>query len=118
MSDFLDSLFSRSAKNIKPSPIREILHLVRKPGMISFAGGMPDPEIFPIQQFQEAANIISREGKDIMQYGTTEGFPPLKDFISEWTAPKMGRKLDHDEILITAGSSLSLIHISEPTRPY
>jgi 2-aminoadipate transaminase len=73
--------------------------------MISFAGGMPDPEIFPITQFQEAANIITREGKDIMQYGTTEGYPPLKDFISEWTTPKMGRKLDHDEILITAGSS-------------
>jgi 2-aminoadipate transaminase len=105
LSDFFDPLFSRSAVNIKPSPIREILHLVRKPGMISFAGGMPDPEIFPITQFQEAANIITREGKDIMQYGTTEGYPPLKDFISEWTTPKMGRKLDHDEILITAGSS-------------
>ncbi|MDO9508001.1 MAG: PLP-dependent aminotransferase family protein, partial [Thermovirgaceae bacterium] len=105
MSDFLNHLLSHSAKNIKPSPIREILHLIRKPGMISFAGGMPDPEIFPIAQFYEAASIIAREGKDILQYGTTEGYPPLKEFLCEWTAPKMGRKILPDEILITAGSS-------------
>ncbi len=105
MSDLVEHLLSRSAKNIKPSPIREILHLIRKPGMISFAGGMPDPEIFPVEQFQEAASIISREGKDILQYGTTEGYPPLKEFLCNWTTPKMGRKLQDDEILITSGSS-------------
>lgn len=105
MNDLVEHLLSRSAKNIKPSPIREILHLIRKPGMISFAGGMPDPEIFPVEQFQEAASIISREGKDILQYGTTEGYPPLKEFLCKWTAPKMGRELQDDEILITTGSS-------------
>lgn len=105
MEDILDNLYSLSAKSIRPSPIREMLHLVRKPGMISFAGGMPDPDIFPVEQFQQAASIISREGKDILQYGTTEGYPPLKEFLAEWTAPKMGRKLLPEELLITTGSS-------------
>jgi len=105
LSDLIEKLLSNAARSIKPSPIREILHLVRKPGMISFAGGMPDPEIFPIEQFQEAASIIAREGRDILQYGTTEGYPPLKEFLCEWTAPKMGRKLASDEILVTTGSS-------------
>lgn len=73
--------------------------------MISFAGGMPDPEIFPVEQFKEAAGILDREGKDVLQYGTTEGYLPLKEFLAEWTAPKMGRKLATDEILITTGST-------------
>ncbi|MDT8284763.1 MAG: PLP-dependent aminotransferase family protein [Thermovirgaceae bacterium] len=105
MNDHIEPLLSRSARNIKPSPIREILHVIRQPGMISFAGGMPDPEIFPVAQFYEASSIIAREGKDILQYGTTEGYPPLKDFISTWNTPKMGRKIQPDEILITTGSS-------------
>jgi 2-aminoadipate transaminase len=105
MTDELEHLLSLASKNIRPSPIREMLHMVRQPGMISFAGGMPDPEIFPVEQFQEAASVISREGKDILQYGTTEGYPPLKEFIAEWTIPRMGRKLTPEEILITTGSS-------------
>ena len=105
MSNFLESLYSQATFNLKPSPIREMLHLIRRPGMISFAGGMPDPEIFPVEQFKEAAGILDREGKDVLQYGTTEGYLPLKEFLAEWTAPKMGRKLATDEILITTGST-------------
>lgn len=105
MSNFLESLYSQATFNLKPSPIREMLHLIRRPGMISFAGGMPDPEIFPVEQFKEAAGILDREGKDVLQYGTTEGYMPLKEFLAEWTAPKMGRKLSTDEILITTGST-------------
>jgi len=105
LSNFLESLYSQATFNLKPSPIREMLHLIRRPGMISFAGGMPDPEIFPVEQFKEAAGILDREGKDVLQYGTTEGYLPLKEFLAEWTAPKMGRKLATDEILITTGST-------------
>jgi len=105
LSNFLESLYSQATFNLKPSPIREMLHLIRRPGMISFAGGMPDPEIFPVEQFKEAAGILDREGKDVLQYGTTEGYMPLKEFLAEWTAPKMGRKLSTDEILITTGST-------------
>jgi len=105
VSNFLENLYSQATFNLKPSPIREMLHMIRRPGMISFAGGMPDPDIFPVEQFKEAADILDREGKDVLQYGTTEGYMPLKEFLAEWTTPKMGRKLSTDEILITTGST-------------
>lgn len=105
MSSFLESLYSEATRNSKPSPIREMLHVIRQPGMISFAGGMPDPEIFPVGQFKEAAGIFDREGKDVLQYGTTEGYQPLKEFLCEWTAPRMGRTLKPAEMLITTGST-------------
>lgn len=105
MSQLWDSLFSEAAGAIKPSPIREMLHLIRQPGMISFAGGMPDPAIFPVSEFYEATAILRDSGRDVLQYGTTEGYGPLKDFLSTWTAPRMGRRLKEEELLITSGST-------------
>lgn len=104
MSNYLNELFSKGAIRQKASPIRDIFKVIRQPGMISFAGGMPDPDIFPVQQFHNAAEILLREGKDILQYGMTDGYPPLKDFLISWTHSKMGRKIDTEEILITSGS--------------
>ena len=66
---------------------------------------MPDPEIFPVDLFYEAAGILKTQGRDVLQYGTTEGYPPLKEFLRSWTAPRMGRTLEDEELLITAGSS-------------
>ncbi len=92
MTSFWEPLYGRASRSLKPSPIREMLHLTRRPGVISFAGGMPDPAAFPVEAFREAANrILEEQGRDILQYGTTEGYPPLKAFISDWTAPRMGR---------------------------
>lgn len=105
MSEMIQSLFSEAARGIKPSPIREMFHLIRKPGMISFAGGMPDPEIFPVKEFHQGTDILLEEGKDILQYGVTEGYGPLKEFLAAWTAPKMGKKPSMEEMLITSGSS-------------
>jgi len=105
MSELWNTLFSDAALSIRPSPIREMLHMVRRPGMISFAGGMPDPEIFPVENFAASAEILRTQGKDVLQYGTTEGYPPLKEFLRQWTAPRMGRQVEDNEILITAGSS-------------
>jgi 2-aminoadipate transaminase len=73
--------------------------------MISFRRGICRiAEIFPVEQFQEAASVISREGKDILQYGTTEGYPPLKEFIPNGPFPVRAESLP-EEILITTGSS-------------
>lgn len=97
-------LLSIGAKNIKTSPIREMVKLIRQPGMISFAGGMPDPAIFPVDQFYECAEILREKGTDVLQYGATDGYAPLKEFLAGWTGTRMGRKILTDEILITSGS--------------
>ncbi|MBN1333756.1 MAG: PLP-dependent aminotransferase family protein [Synergistales bacterium] len=104
MSELWNKLFSDAAVKQKASPIREIMSVIRQPGMISFAGGMPDPEIFPVKEFYDSAEIIKREGKDILQYGNTDGYAPLKEFLSEWTQERMGRKVSSREMLITSGS--------------
>lgn len=97
--------YSVAAQNIQPSPIREMFHLLREPGMISFAGGMPAPEVFPIEEFYKGATILRDEGTDVLQYGTTEGYPPLMDFLCNWMAPRLGKTPTREEILITTGST-------------
>lgn len=72
--------------------------------MISFAGGMPAPEVFPVTEFNKGVDVLLHDGKNLLQYGTTEGHAPLKEFISEWTSPRMGRKTVLDEMLLTTGS--------------
>ncbi len=100
----LDGRVSRIAANLRPSPIRELLKLTRRPGMISFAGGNPDPAIFPVAEFAQASGILTERGREVLQYGPTEGFEPLREFLSGWMAPRMGRKTAPEEMLITSGS--------------
>ncbi len=97
-------IFSDIAKSIQPSPIRRIGNLAKKEGVISFAGGNPDPKIFPVKGFSEAAAILEREGKDLLQYGDTSGYLPLKEFVGKWMASRMGRVTKPEEMLITTGS--------------
>lgn len=104
MTKIWESNFSNKAKNVRPSPIREMLGVIRQPGMISFAGGMPAPEVFPVKEFYEGVDVLLNDGQNLLQYGTTEGSAPLKEFISEWTSPRMGRKATLDEMLLTTGS--------------
>ncbi|HOO64078.1 MAG TPA: aminotransferase class I/II-fold pyridoxal phosphate-dependent enzyme, partial [Synergistaceae bacterium] len=97
--------FSNASQALQPSPIREMLHVIRQPGMISFAGGMPDPAIFPVEEFYQCASILEKEGRDVLQYGTTEGYAPLKEFLATWLAPRLGRTPKMEELLITTGST-------------
>ena len=76
----------------------------KTPGVISFAGGNPDPAVFPVAEFSEASAILAREGKDVLQYGATDGYAPLKGYIAKWMAPRMGRETKPEEMLITTGS--------------
>ncbi|MDR1020990.1 MAG: PLP-dependent aminotransferase family protein [Synergistaceae bacterium] len=99
-----DRLFSGQAKDMKPSPIRELLPYTKKPGVISFAGGNPDPLIFPVAEFAGASVVLGRKGMEVLQYGATDGYEPLKTFISNWMAPRMGRVTAPDELLVTTGS--------------
>ena len=104
MSDNWKELFSSAARKTRPSPVRELLKVIKQPGMISFAGGMPAPEVFPIDQFAEGSEKLVSEGTSLLQYGTTEGYDPLRSFLAKWTAPRMGREVGLDEILLTTGS--------------
>ncbi|GHV41011.1 GntR family transcriptional regulator [Synergistales bacterium] len=97
-------IFSKAAGSAIPSPVRELLKVVNQPGMISFAGGMPAPEVFPIEQFAEGTELFKTQGSQLLQYGTTEGYNPLREFLAKWTSPRMGREVGLDEILLTTGS--------------
>ncbi len=108
MSNNWTKSFSKAALSAKPSPVRELLKVINQPGMISFAGGMPAPEVFPIDQFAEGAEKLKSDGTFLLQYGTTEGYNPLREFLAKWTAPRMGREVATDEMLLTTGSQQAL----------
>lgn len=99
-----DARLSDIALKVKPSPIRALLKYTKTPGVISFAGGNPDPAVFPVDQFFEASSILKSDGRNVLQYGATTGYEPLKSYISKWMAPRMGRETKPDEMLITTGS--------------
>ncbi|RLA79295.1 MAG: aminotransferase [Deltaproteobacteria bacterium] len=100
--------YSRRAIMMKSSVIRETLKITQKPGIISFGGGLPAPELFPKEELAEAAQKVIREqGEKALQYSTTEGYPPLREFIAQ-RMEKFGIKVSPDEIMITAGSQQGL----------
>ena len=108
MSEVWKENFSQCSKNSRPSPIRELLAVIKQPGMISFAGGMPAPEVFPVDEFWKCLEDLKKEGRDMMQYGMTEGDPRLREFLLNWTAPRLGKTAAMNEILITTGSQQAL----------
>jgi 2-aminoadipate transaminase len=90
------------------SVIRELLKLTEQPDIISFAGGLPAPEVFPIEKFREACNeVLNTLGPQSLQYGTTEGYQPLREMIARHTA-RYGIEITADNILITSGSQQAL----------
>lgn len=93
---------------MKSSVIRELLKLTQKPEMISFAGGLPAPEVFPVQAFQEATNRVLVENPEkALQYGTTEGYLPLREMIAQRSA-RYGLQVGASNISITSGSQQAL----------
>lgn len=100
--------YSKRMENIKASEIREILKLTLLPDIISFAGGLPAPELFPIKEMQEVAiKVLSENGKEAMQYSTTEGYNPLRKQIVE-RMKKVDIDLSFENVLITSGSQQGL----------
>lgn len=98
-------LFSEGGRNIRGSAVRELFKVVQRPGMISFAGGMPAPELFPCEAVREACTKVLRErGQVALQYGQTEGYNPLRDYIAEVTMADLGLHARRDNVLITTGA--------------
>src|SRR4029077_10805737 len=100
--------FAKRMERMQRSTIREILKITKRPDIISFAGGLPAPELFPLEAFQESLNEAIRiEGPASLQYDLTEGYPPLKEFLCGWLA-QHGLRCQPDEILLTNGSQQAL----------
>ncbi len=93
------------AERMNPSVIREILKVTEKPGIISFAGGLPSPKTFPVDAFAAAcATVLQHDGPAALQYAASEGYPPLR----EWVANNLPWNIDPAQVLITTGSQQAL----------
>lgn len=108
MLQLINDKFSNSANAMKRSAIREILKLLKKPDMISFAGGLPSPESFPVEEVKEITNyILDNEGEQALQYGTTEGDSLLREMILKRHA-EQGLKALPENLAISTGSQQAL----------
>jgi 2-aminoadipate transaminase len=103
-----ESRLATRARKLTPSFIREILKLTIRSDVISFAGGMPAPELFPVREFEEACHhILQNEGHIALQYSTTEGHLPLRNFLAEKMS-KYSINVEPENILIVGGSQQGL----------
>jgi 2-aminoadipate transaminase len=109
----INQFLSASGKSMKRSAIREILKHLQKPGMISFAGGLPAPETFPVDDLKEIViEILEKNGADSLQYGTTEGDPLLRKMLVE-RHNRQGLNISIENIIITSASQQALDLISK-----
>ncbi len=101
--------FAKRMANVRRSFIREILKVTGDPSIISFAGGLPHPGLFPTRALAEAARaVIADSGSASLQYSTTEGDPALREWIAGRYATRFGLEVDPDAILVTTGSQQAL----------
>lgn len=98
-----DPYLAERVKGLEGSAIREIFKILSEPGMISFAGGIPAPECFPHEELAEIArDILMNQGVQALQYGVTEGYGPLRDWVTDRMRAK-GLLHEGDAVLITTG---------------
>jgi 2-aminoadipate transaminase len=99
---------ARRAERMNPSVIREILKVTERPGVLSLAGGLPSPESFPIEAMREAtARVLRDNPREALQYAASEGFAPLREWVTEEMA-RHGLSIDAEQVLITTGSQQGL----------
>ncbi|TFW11536.1 PLP-dependent aminotransferase family protein [Massilia arenosa] len=100
--------FSERAQQLQSSFIREILKITQRPEIISFAGGLPSPATFPVERMKQAYDtVLTSAGKVALQYGPTDGFPPLREWIANQLSQN-GAKIVPEQILMTSGSQQAL----------
>lgn len=103
-----DNAFATRTRKMTSSAIRELLKLTEQPDVISFAGGLPAPEVFPVREFEEASHyVLQNQGPKALQYGATEGYQPLKKYLEE-KMRKYGVPAELKNILIVSGSQQAL----------
>lgn len=107
--DILPGLLSTRSEAFRRSEIREILKLIRQPGVISFAGGLPYPGLFPVDEMKDViCTVLDREGQEALQYGPTEGDSRLIDYLVRWMLEQEGAYIDKNYVLIVSGSQQAL----------
>ena len=101
--------FASRMDRMKASEIRELLKLTARPEIISFAGGLPAPELFPVKEIAQVSHdLVLKEGQKLLQYATTEGRPTLREKIAKRMTEKYKTPVVADDILITTGSQQCL----------
>jgi 2-aminoadipate transaminase len=105
----MDTIFADRISDVPKSFIREILKTTLSSDVISFAGGLPNRNLFPIQGIKSASSkVLDEYGAEVLQYSTSEGYLPLRKWISDRYESRMNIKIDADNILITSGSQQGL----------
>ena len=103
-----DHRYAQRTQRMTSSAIRELLKLTEDPEVISFAGGLPAPDVFPVEEFSAACGQVLKEwGAQALQYGSTEGYLPLREMIARHTG-RYGISVNEENILITSGSQQAL----------
>lgn len=106
--------FAERTNNMEGSAIRELLKLTQKPEVISFAGGMPAPELFPVDEMIKISKeVLEEDGRKAMQYTTTEGYAPLRKHLADRMNDKLKTNVTPDDILVTNGSQQCLDFIGK-----
>ena len=104
----LKRLYSDRAGKMRKSEIRELLKVTQDPEVISFAGGLPNPKSFPIDDLIEVVKtVLQHHGHSALQYGTTQGTPELRESLAE-RVKKDGIEATPENIVITSGSQQAL----------
>jgi 2-aminoadipate transaminase len=101
--------FARRTARLRASTIREMLKVTQRPDIISLAGGLPAPELFPTREIAECtADVMATTGAAALQYGVTEGIPELRGWVAERLNRRLQLGLDPSEVLIVNGSQQGL----------
>lgn len=97
--------FSDRVNSLKPSAIREIFKYAADPEVVSLSAGNPAPDAFPAKEIAEiSADLLNRHPVDALQYGLTEGYTPLRDYLKKYMKDKYGIGSENDQLIITSGA--------------
>lgn len=108
METLWDQRYAQRTQRMASSAVRELLKLTERPDIISFAGGLPAPDVFPVDEFSAACErVLKEQGAQALQYGTTEGYTPLREMIARHTG-RYGIDITAENVMITSGSQQAL----------
>jgi 2-aminoadipate transaminase len=100
---------AQRAHKMNPSVLREILKVTDRPGIISFAGGLPSAQTFPVEALRQACDkVLRNEGRSALQYAASEGLPALREWVAQDLLAHQGMRVSPEQVLITTGSQQGL----------